>query len=66
MIRRGELDGTPDLVHFAQTLEAVCVESIEAGHMTRDLALLAGKPAHYETTGVFLDTLARELSRRLA
>ena len=65
LIRRGELDGTPDLVHFAQTLEAVCVESIEAGHMTRDLALLAGRAEQYETTEGFLDTLARGLARRL-
>ena len=38
--RRGELDGTPELVRFAETLERVCIESVEAGHMTKDLALI--------------------------
>ena len=65
LIRRGELDDTPDVVRFANTLEQVCIASIEAGHMTRDLAVLAGKPQQFETTEVFLDTLARELSRRM-
>jgi isocitrate dehydrogenase len=63
--RRGELDGTPDLVRFADTLERVCIESVEAGHMTRDLAVMIGGGQAWETTGQFLDTLDRELRRRL-
>jgi isocitrate dehydrogenase len=65
LIRRGEVDGTPDVVNFAKTLEAVCVESVEAGHMTKDLALLVGKDQKWETTGQFLDTLDKELKRRM-
>jgi isocitrate dehydrogenase len=64
LIRRGELDGTPDVVRFAETLERVCVESVEAGHMTKDLALMIGKDQKWETTGQFFDTLDRELKRR--
>jgi isocitrate dehydrogenase len=63
--RRGELDGTPDLVRFADTLERVCIESVEAGHMTRDLAVMIGGSQAWETTGQFLDTLDRELRHRL-
>ncbi|MCX5819631.1 MAG: NADP-dependent isocitrate dehydrogenase [Deltaproteobacteria bacterium] len=63
--RRGELDGTPDLVRFADTLERVCIESVEAGHMTRDLAVMIGGGQAWETTSQFLDTLDRELRRRL-
>jgi isocitrate dehydrogenase len=65
LTRRGELDGTPDLVHFANMLERVCIESVEAGHMTRDLALIIGGGQAWETTGQFLDTLDRELKRRM-
>ncbi|MFH2121081.1 MAG: NADP-dependent isocitrate dehydrogenase [Pseudomonadota bacterium] len=65
LIRRGQLDNTPDLVHFAETLEQVCIESVEAGHMTKDLALIIGKDQKWETTGQFLDTLGRELKLRM-
>jgi isocitrate dehydrogenase len=66
LIRRGELDSSPDVVDFANTLESVCVEAVEAGHMTKDLALLVGGDQKWETTNQFLDTLAGKLSRRLA
>jgi len=46
-------------------LERVCVESVEAGHMTKDLALMIGGSQKWETTGQFLDTLDRELKRRM-
>ena len=63
---RGKMDGTPDVVKFAKTLEAVCVESVEAGHMTKDLALLVGPQQKWESTNQFLDTLDAELKRRMA
>jgi isocitrate dehydrogenase len=63
--RRGELDGTPEVVTFSETLERVCIESVEAGHMTKDLALIVGKDQKWETTDQFLDTLAGELKRRM-
>ena len=64
--RRGEVDGTPDVVDFANTVERVCVESVEAGHMTKDLATLISKEQKWETTDQFLDTLDAELKRRMA
>lgn len=64
--RRGELDGTPAVVAFAQTLEQVCIDSVEAGHMTKDLALVVGKDQPWEDTDQFLATLAGELRRRLS
>jgi len=63
--RRGLLDGTPEVVRFAETLERVCIESVEAGHMTKDLAIIIGKDQKWETTGQFLDTLGQELQRRM-
>ena len=63
--RRGELDGTPEVVRFTEILERVCIESVEAGHMTKDLALIVGKGQKWETTDQFLDTIAREFKRRM-
>jgi isocitrate dehydrogenase len=65
LIRRGELDGTPAVVDFARTLEQVCVDSVEAGHMTKDLAIMIGPDQKWETTDQFLGTLDRELKRRI-
>jgi isocitrate dehydrogenase len=65
LIRRGQLDDTPDLIRFAETLERVCVGSVEAGHMTKDLAIMIGGGQKWETTSQFLDTLDRELKRRM-
>ncbi|RJK95272.1 NADP-dependent isocitrate dehydrogenase [Vallicoccus soli] len=54
---RGKLDGTPEVTGFAETLERVCVETVEAGQMTKDLALLIGKDAPWLTTEQFLAAL---------
>jgi len=62
---RGKVDGTPDVVTFAQTLEQVCVDTVEAGTMTKDLALLVGPDQPYLTTGAFLDALDVELAARM-
>jgi isocitrate dehydrogenase len=62
---RGKVDGTPDVVTFAQTLEAVCVDSVESGIMTKDLALLVGPDQPYLTTQDFLDALDTELAKRM-
>ena len=63
--RRGELDGTPEVARFTEILERICIESVEAGHMTKDLALIVSKGQKWETTDQFLDTLPRELKRRM-
>jgi isocitrate dehydrogenase len=62
---RGRMDNTPDLVNFALTLEKVCVEMVEAGHMTKDLATLISATQKFETTDQFLDTIDAELKRRM-
>lgn len=62
---RGKFDNTPDVVAFAETLEKVCVATVEAGHMTKDLALLISKDQAWLTTEAFMDKLATELAARL-
>jgi len=62
---RGKVDETPDVVKFASTLEAVCVETVESGKMTKDLALLVGPKEPFLTTQGFLDALDAELGRRM-
>jgi len=54
---RGKFDETPDVVRFADTLEKVCIESVEAGFMTKDLALLIGPEQAWMTTQAFLAKL---------
>ena len=54
---RGKKDGTPKVVEFAQTLERVCVETVESGKMTKDLALLIGKDQPFLSTEEFLDSI---------
>lgn len=65
---RGKLDGTPDLIRFAETLEKVCVETVESGKMTKDLAMLAYgndvKESQYLNTEEFLDVLDRNLKEK--
>jgi isocitrate dehydrogenase len=66
LAHRGKLDGTPELVTFAETLEKVCVEAIEAGEMTKDLAILIDRNAPFLTTEEFLDALDRRLQAKMA
>jgi isocitrate dehydrogenase len=61
LIYRGQFDGTPDVTAFAETLEKVCVETVESGFMTKDLALLIGKDAPWLNTQDFLDKLDANL-----
>ena len=63
---RGEFDATPDVVAFARTLEKVCVDTVESGSMTKDLALLIGPEQPWLTTEQFLDAVAGNLSRVVA
>src|SRR3954449_6772702 len=59
---RGKLDGTPEVMKFAETLERVCVETVESGKMTKDLALLVGPDQGYLTTEEFLAALDENLA----
>ena len=62
---RGKLDGTPDVTGFARTLEEVCVQTIEGGEMTKDLALLVGKDTPFLTTQEFLAALDNNLRKAM-
>jgi isocitrate dehydrogenase len=63
---RGRLDSQPEVVGFAQTLERVCVRTVEEGGMTKDLALLIGPDQPFCTTEEFLAALEENLARALA
>ena len=63
---RGEFDGTPDVTAFAHALEEVCVETVEAGDMTKDLAILIGPDEPFMTTNQFLAKLDENLQKKLA
>jgi isocitrate dehydrogenase len=58
---RGKFDGTPEVIRFAETLEKVCVDTVEGGHMTKDLALLIGPKQTWLTTEEFMDRLDANL-----
>jgi isocitrate dehydrogenase len=63
---RGLLDGTPEVSDFARVLERVCVQTIEAGQMTKDLALLVGPDTPFLTTEEFLTAVGDNLRKELA
>ena len=63
---RGKLDGTPEVTAFAETLERVCVETVEQGKMTKDLALLVGPDQAFLTTEEFLAALDENLKKAMA
>ena len=58
---RGRMDDTPEVTKFAETLERVCVETVESGSMTKDLAILIGPEQEWQTTNQFLDKLDQNL-----
>ncbi|SDT70776.1 NADP-dependent isocitrate dehydrogenase [Actinoplanes derwentensis] len=62
---RGKLDGTPAVTEFAETLERVCIETVEGGQMTKDLAALIGRDAPWLSTDEFMNALDENLARKL-
>ncbi len=62
---RGRMDGTPPVSEFAQTLERVCVETVESGKMTKDLALLVGPDQEWQSTQEFLDSIDENLKQEM-
>jgi isocitrate dehydrogenase len=62
---RGKLDNTPDVTAFAAALEEVCIETVESGKMTKDLALLVGPDAQWLTTEDFLAALNENLRTKV-
>ena len=65
LTHRGKLDSNNELTKFAKTLEKVCVETVESGSMTKDLAILVGKSAKYLTTNQFLETIDSNFKKNL-
>ena len=66
LIYRGRFDGTPDVTGFAETLERVCVETVESGFMTKDLAVLIGKNEPFLNTQNFLGKIDENLRKAMA
>jgi isocitrate dehydrogenase len=62
---RGRMDGTPDVETFADTLERVCVQTVESGKMTKDLALLVGDDQEWLTTQEFLGAIDENLQKEM-
>ncbi len=66
LMYRGKFDGTPDVVKFAETLERVCIQTVESGHMTKDLALLIGPGQAWQTTEQFFETIVQNLEKEMS
>ena len=65
LAHRGKLDSNKKIIDFSNTLEKVCIETVESGSMTKDLAILIGSSAKYLTTNQFLDTIDKSLKNKL-
>ena len=63
---RGKFDGAPDVTRFAEELEKVCIETVESGKMTKDLALLIGPDQAWMTTEQFFEAVRENLETRMA
>ena len=65
LAHRGKLDGNEDLIKFSTTLEKVCIDCVENGSMTKDLAILISSSSNYLTTTQFLDAINNNLKKKL-
>ena len=63
---RAKLDNNAELAKFSKTLEQVCIQTVDEGKMTKDLALLISKDAPYQTTQQFLDSIDENLKKAMA
>jgi isocitrate dehydrogenase len=66
LMYRGKFDDTPDVVKFAETLERVCIETVENGQMTKDLALLIGPDQNWLTSEQFFEAVRENLEKEMA
>ena len=66
LIYRGRFDNTPEVVRFAETLEKVCIDTVEDGKMTKDLALLIGPDQPWMTTEQFFEAIVQNLETEMA
>ncbi len=65
LAHRGKIDSNQKLINFSNTLEKVCIENVESGSMTKDLAILIGPSTKYLTTNQFLDKIDANLKKKL-
>ena len=65
LYHRGKIDGNDDLKKFIKILEKVCIETVENGSMTKDLAVLVNPNTKYLNTNEFLDTIDKNLKKKL-
>jgi isocitrate dehydrogenase len=65
LMYRGKFDDTPDVVRFAETLERVCIQTVENGQMTKDLALLIGPGQNWLTTEQFFEAIVTNLEKEM-
>ena len=65
LLTKLKLDSNQKLIDFSNTLEKVCIDTVESGSMTKDLAILIGTSAKYLTTNQFLDTIDKFLKNKL-
>ena len=65
LAHRGKLDNNNELIKFSKTIEKVCIECVENGYMTKDLAILIGPSSKYLTTNQFLDVIDSNLKKKL-
>jgi len=66
LAHRGKIDGTPEVTNFAETLERVCIQTVESGKMTKDLALLISKDQPFLTTEEFLAAINENLQKAMS
>ena len=65
LAHRGELDGNSELIKFSSILEKICIDCVESGSMTKDLAILIGSSTKYLNTNQFLDKIDGSLKKKL-
>ena len=65
LAHRGKLDSNNELIKFSNKIEEVCIECVESGAMTKDLAILIGPSSRYLTTNQFLDEIDGRLKKKL-
>ncbi|WP_298282621.1 NADP-dependent isocitrate dehydrogenase [Novosphingobium sp.] len=65
LMYRGKFDDTPDVVRFAETIEPICIETVESGKMTKDLALLIGPDQAWMTTEKFFEAIVENLEAEM-
>ena len=65
LAHRGKLDSNSKLIKFSDILEKVCVDTVESGSMTKDLAILLSTSTKYQTTNQFLDEIDGRLKKKL-